>query len=52
MGGDNKGKREKGHRGTCIKDTETKPKWGRIESGRCGWWGLWGVVGENGDNCT
>ena len=26
MGGDNGGKKGKGHQGTCIKDTWTKPK--------------------------
>ena len=42
--GDNGGKRRTGHQGTCIKDTWTKPKWGRIEGGRWGWLGL----GESG----
>ena len=28
--------------GTCIKDTWTKPKGGRIEGGRCGWLGSGG----------
>ena len=31
---DNKGKKGKGHQGTCIKDTWTKPKRGRIKRGR------------------
>ena len=33
-GGDNEGKKGKGHQGTCIKDPWTKPKRGRIEGGR------------------
>ena len=45
------GERE-GSSGTCIKDTWTKPKGGRIEGesedGCCGE-ASWG---ENGDNCT
>ena len=52
MGEESEGQRGKVCQGTCIKDTWTKPKGGRIESGM---WGLlrWGVVvGENGDNCT
>ena len=32
--------------GTCIKDTWTKPKGGRIEGGRWGWVGWEGVVGR------
>ena len=36
MGEDNGGKRGKGHQGTCIKDTWTKPKGGRIEGGKQG----------------
>ena len=42
----------KGCQGTCIKDTWTKPKGGKIEGRR------WGLVdwkerwGEKGDNCT
>ena len=41
------GKRRKGHQRTCIKDTWTKPKEGRIDGGRWGWLG-WrgGVMGE------
>ena len=35
--GDNGGKRGKGHPGTCIKDTWTKPKGDKIEGGRWGW---------------
>ena len=33
----------KGCQGTCIKDTWTKPKGGRIEGGMWGWlgWGDW-----------
>ena len=50
MGGDNGGKKGKGHPGTCIKDPWTKPKGvGLIlggGEGRTKWW--W----ENGDNCT
>ena len=52
MGGDNEEKRGQCCQGTCIKDSWTKPKGGRIESGRWGWLGWWGMVGENGDNCT
>ena len=37
--------------GTCIKDTWTKSKRGRIKGGEWGWLGLWGMVGENGDSC-
>ena len=40
-------KRGEGFSGTCIKDTWTKPKGGRIKGGKWGWlW--WGgvVVGE------
>ena len=33
-GGDNRGKKEKHHQGTCIKDPWTKPKRGRMEGGR------------------
>ena len=40
--------RGKGCQGTCIKDTWTKPKEGRIEGRRRGWLG-WR---KNGDNCT
>ena len=40
----NGGKVEKGHQGTYIKDTWTKPKWGRIVGGRLGWLGLGGMV--------
>ena len=34
-------KKGKGHQGTCIKDSWTKPKGGRIEGGTWGWveWG-------------
>ena len=52
MGGDNGGERGKGCQGTCIKDTWTKPKGGRMERGRWGWVGLGELMGENGDNCT
>ena len=31
--------------GTYIKDTWTKPKWGRIKGGKWGWLGWVGVVG-------
>ena len=34
-----------------IKDTQTKPKRSRIESGSWGWLGWRGVVGK-GDTCT
>ena len=37
VGGDNREERGKGCQGTCIKDTWTKPKWGRIEGGRWEW---------------
>ena len=46
MGGDDGGKREKGYQGTCIKDTRTKPKGGRIKGGRWGWVGMGGVRGN------
>ena len=36
-GGNNGGKKRKGHQGTCIKDPWTKPKGGTIEGGRWGW---------------
>ena len=42
-GENNGGKNGKGHQGTCIKDTRTKPKGDRIESGRWGWL-EWGIV--------
>ena len=45
VGEDNGGKRGKGCQGTCIKDTWTKLKWGRIEDGRWGWLGWEGVMG-------
>ena len=35
----NGGKKEKGHQGTCIKDTWTKPKGSSIEGGRWDGWG-------------
>ena len=41
--GENKGK---GHQVTHIKDTWTKPKVGRIKSGRWGWVGWGAVKGE------
>ena len=42
-GGHNGENRGKGHQGTCIKDTWTKPKEGTIEGGKWGWvgWGEW-----------
>ena len=43
MGGDNRGKGV-GLSATCIKDTWTKPKAGRIKGGKWGWLVL-GVVG-------
>ena len=46
---DNRGKKGKGHQGTCIKDPWTKPKWGRMENGGWGRGKLWW---ENGDNCN
>ena len=45
-------KKGKGHEETCIKDTWTKPKRGRIEGGWWGWVGRGQWLGENGDNCT
>ena len=39
MGGDNGGKKGKGHPGTCIKDPWTKPKGRRIEGRRWRWGG-------------
>ena len=45
VGGDNGGKSRKGHQGTCIKDTWTKPKVGRIKGGRWGSLGWMGVMG-------
>ena len=49
---DNGGKRRGGFSGTCIKDTWTKPKRGRIKGGKWAWlgWGEWWE--ENGDNST
>ena len=48
----NRGKKGKGHQGTCIKDTWTKPKWGRIKGGRWGSLGRGKCWWENGENCT
>ena len=31
---DNGGKKSRSHQGTCVKDTQTKPKGERIEGGR------------------
>ena len=45
LGGNIGGIRGKGCQGTCIKDTWTKPKGGRIEGGRWGWLGSGGVEG-------
>ena len=39
VGGNNGWKRGKGCQGTCIKDTWTKPKGDRIESGTWRWLG-------------
>ena len=48
---DTGGKQGKGHQGTCIKDTWTKPQGeGLRVGGRGGWVGAW--WGENGDSCT
>ena len=44
-GENNGGKNGKSHQGTCIKDTRTKPKGDRIESGSWGWVGWGKVVG-------
>ena len=49
--GDNRGKKGKGHQGTCIKDPWTKPKVGQDQRwvvGTCGG----GGCGRNTDNCT
>ena len=42
-----------GHQGTCIKDTQTKPR-GWVEAGEGGGFGWSGVEGwgENADNCN
>ena len=40
-----RGGKRKGHQGTCIKDTWTKPKRDRIEGERWGWVGQGRVVG-------
>ena len=58
--GDKWGKKGKGHQGTCIKDTWTKPTAGRIKGGRQGWVWQGVMVGwrgkkwlqTTGDNCT
>ena len=41
MEGDNGGGRGrgKGCQGACVKDTWSKPDWGRIKGGRWGWLG-------------
>ena len=54
MGGDNEEKRGQCCQGTCIKDSWTKPKGGRVGSRVGGGDGLGGGEwwGENGDNCT
>ena len=45
------GEKGKGHQGTCVKDTWTKPKGvGLRVGGGDGVWGAW--WGENRDNCT
>ena len=41
---DNRGKKVKGHQGTCMRNPWAKSKDGRIEGGRWGWMG-WGRVG-------
>ena len=38
------GKKGKACQGTCIKDTWTKPKWGRIKGREWGWLGLGGLM--------
>ena len=50
--GNNGGKKGKGHLGTCIKDSWTKPKVGRTEGRRWGGWGRGKWWRENGDNYT
>ena len=47
-GGDNGGKKGKGHPGTCIKDPWTKPNGSRIDGRRWEWMGC----GESGDTCA
>ena len=47
MGGEGRG-----HQGTRIKHTGTKPKVGWIRVGGGDGCGSGGVVGGNGDNCT
>ena len=42
--GNNRGKKGKGHQGTCIKDPWTKPKRERIEGGKWGWVGCGEMV--------
>ena len=46
------GKKGTGHQGTCVKDSWTKPKRGRIEGARWGWLGREKWSWENADNCT
>ena len=45
-------KQGKGHQGTCIKDTWTKPKGVGLRVGGGDGWGRGAWWGENGDNCT
>ena len=45
VGGNFGGIRQKRCQGTCIKDTWTKPRWGRIKGGKLGWLGLGSMVG-------
>ena len=47
---DKGGKKGKGHQGTCIKDTWTKPKGVGLRVGGGGQWSRGEQWGENGDN--
>ena len=51
-GKDNGVKWRKGHQGTCIKDTWTKPKGVGLRLGGGDGWGGGMGLGENGDNFT
>ena len=46
------GIKRKGHQGTCLKDTWTKPKVGGSQVGGEDGWCRGELWGENGDNCT
>ena len=49
--GHNRGKKGKGHQGTCIKVPWTKPKGEGWRGGSEGRWGGGKWWWENGDNC-